>query len=70
MQLSWWRDNKFCSGSVNKDCANSIEKRHTRLKHLKRSLKADSIIGHDGDIQNAVCSTFNASLKNIKRGRG
>jgi hypothetical protein len=62
MQLFCWRDNKFCSGSVNKDCSNSIE---TRLKHLKRSLKADSIIGHDGDTQNAVCSTLNASLKNM-----
>ena len=48
--------------SVNKDCFNSIEMRHTRLKHLKCSPKADSIIGHDGDIQNAVCSTCNASL--------
>jgi hypothetical protein len=68
MQLSWWGYNKFCSGSVNKDCRNSIEMTHARLKHLKCSLKADSIIGHDGDIQNAVCSTFNASQKDNVRG--
>jgi len=65
MQLSWRRINECCSGGVNEDCSNSIEMRHTRLKHLKCSLKADNIIGHDGDIQNAVCSTFNASLKNM-----
>jgi len=65
MQLCWWRDNNCCSGDVNKDCFDSIEMRHTRLKYLKCSLKADSIIGHDGDIKNAVCSTFNVSLKDM-----
>jgi hypothetical protein len=65
MQLSWWRDNKVCSDNVNKACSSSVEMRNTRLNNLKCSLKADSIIGQDGDIQNAVCSTSNASLKNM-----